>query len=115
MQLKGRAKLLRIFIGEANRVYKRPLYEVIVYAAKRFGLAGATVVRGVMSYGASSRIHSIKILALSEDLPVIVEIVDHEQKINKFVPILDKLIEKSGGGGLITMEPVEVIRYSPKH
>lgn len=112
MKLKGQAKLLRVFVGEADRVYQRPLYEAIVYGAKKFGLAGATVHRGIMSYGASSRIHASKIFALSDDLPIIIEIVDSTEKINGFLHILELLIEKSGGGGMITMENVDVIRYS---
>jgi len=113
MGIKGTAKLLRIFTGESDVVYKRPLYESIVYAAKKAGLAGATVLKGRMSYGANSKIHSSKVLALSDDLPMIVEIVDNEEKINQFVPIVDKLFEKSKSGGLITMEKVEIIRYKP--
>lgn len=112
MKLKGQAKLLRVFVGEADRVYQRPLYEAIVYGAKKFGLAGATVHRGIMSYGASSRIHASKIFTLSDDLPIIIEIVDSTEKINGFLHILELLIEKSGGGGMITMENIDVIRYS---
>jgi PII-like signaling protein len=111
MRLKGKAKLLRVFVGESDRVYERPLYEAIVYGAKKFGLAGATVHRGIMSFGANSRIHSSKIFTLSDDLPIIVEIVDAEEKLNSFLHILDRLIEKSGGGSIVTMEQVDVIRY----
>jgi PII-like signaling protein len=115
MKLKGKAKLLRVFVGEADRVYQRPLYEAIVYGAKRFGLAGATVHRGIMSYGANSRIHSSKIFTLSDDLPIIIELVDSEEKVNGFLHILELLIEKSCGGGMITMEQVDVIRYQPQN
>lgn len=111
MRLKGKAKLLRVFVGEADRVYQRPLYEAIVYGAKKFGLAGATVHRGIMSFGANSRIHTSKIFSLSDDLPIIIEIVDSEEKVNGYLHILELLIEKSGGGGMITMEQVDVIRY----
>jgi hypothetical protein len=111
MKLKGKAKLLRVFIGEADKVYQRPLYEAIVYGAKKFGLAGATVHRGIMSYGANSVIHTSKIFSLSDDLPIIVEIVDSTEKVEGFLHILELLIEKSGGGGMITIEQVDVIRY----
>lgn len=114
MKLIGKVKLLRVFIGEADRVYQRPLYEAIVCGAKKYGLAGATVHRGIMSYGANSRIHSSKIFTLSDDLPIIVELVDAEEKLNGFLHILELLVEKSGGGGMITMEQVDVIRYQAR-
>ncbi len=107
MKLEGRAKLVRIFIGESDRWQGRPLYEAIVLEAKRQGLAGATVFKGVMGFGAHSRIHSAKILQLSEDLPVMVEIVDSEEKVQAFLPVLEAMV----GEGLVTMEWVEVIRY----
>lgn len=110
--IKGTAKLLRIFIGESDRVEGRPLYEAIVYAAKKAGLAGSTVWKGCMSFGANSRVHSSKILALSDDMPMIVEIVDNEEFIDEFIPIVDELFEKSKSGGLVTLEKVEIIRYS---
>ncbi len=113
MGIKGTAKLLRIFTGESDVVYGRPLYEAIVYAAKKDGLAGATVLKGRMSYGANSRIHTSKVLALSDDLPMVVEIVDNEEKINDFLPVIDKLFKESKSGGLITIEKVEVIFYKP--
>ncbi|MGQ1908599.1 DUF190 domain-containing protein [Marinifilum sp. RC60d5] len=114
MKLEGKVKLLRVFVGEADKVYQRPLYEVIVYGAKKYGLAGATVHRGIMSYGASSRIHTSKIFTLSDDLPIIIEIIDSTEKIEGFLHILELLIEKSGGGGIVTMEQVDVIRYQAK-
>jgi PII-like signaling protein len=101
------AILLRIFIGEYDKYGRNPLYEEIVYAAKRAGLAGATVLNGVMSYGANSRIHKSKILAISEDLPMVVEIVDKPERIAEFLPILDAMI----GEGLVTLERVRVIMY----
>jgi PII-like signaling protein len=110
MRLAGEAKLLRIFVGESDRYEGRPLYEVIVLEAKRFGLAGASVFKGFMGYGAHSRIHTAKILQFSEDLPVMVEIVDEEEKIRAFLPTLDRLVRE----GLVTLEKVEVIRYLPK-
>lgn len=111
MKQEEEKKLLRIFIGEADKYKNRPLYEAIVYAAKRAGLAGATVTRGLMSYGANSRVHSMKILALSGDLPVIVEIVDEAEKINSFLEVLEKMFEKTKAGGMITQEKIEVVRY----
>ncbi|MFZ5991279.1 MAG: DUF190 domain-containing protein [Deinococcota bacterium] len=107
MKLEGEAKLVRIFIGESDRWQGKPLYEAIVLEAKRQGLAGATVFKGVMGFGAHSRIHSAKILQLSEDLPVMIEIVDAEEKVRAFLPALEAMV----GEGLVTMERVEVIRY----
>ena len=110
--LSGWAKLLRVFIGEADRLEGRPLYECIVLAAREHGLAGATVLRGVLSYGATSHMHSAKVLRLSEDLPIVIEIVDSEEKVARFLPTLDSLLERADQGGLVTLEKVEVIRYS---
>jgi PII-like signaling protein len=107
MKLEGEAKLLRIFIGESDKWQGRPLHEAIVLEAKRQGLAGATVFKGVMGFGAYSRIHSAKVLQLSEDLPLMIEIVDSEEKIRAFLPLLDTMVRE----GLVTLERVEVIRY----
>ncbi|RTI48757.1 hypothetical protein CSW14_12190 [Thermus scotoductus] len=107
MKLEGEAKLLRIFVGESDRHGGRPLYEAIVLEAKRQGLAGATVFKGFMGFGAHSRIHTAKILQLSEDLPVMVEIVDEEERIRDFLPVLEGMMRE----GLVTLERVEVIRY----
>ncbi|GAB5603137.1 DUF190 domain-containing protein [Thermus sp. FJN-A] len=107
MRLEGEAKLLRIFVGESDRYEGRPLYEAIVLEAKRRGLAGATAFKGFMGYGAHSRIHTAKVLQLSEDLPVMIEIVDAEEKIRAFLPVLDGMVRE----GLVTLEKVEVIRY----
>jgi PII-like signaling protein len=112
MKLEGEGKLLRVFIGEADRVDGRPLHEVLLFAAKENNLAGATVLRGVSGFGARSRIHTAKILRLSEDLPVVVEIVDTEQKIQSFMPVVDDLFQRSGSGGMITIERAEIIRYT---
>lgn len=101
------AVLLRIFIGETDKYEGRPLYEAVVQEARRRGLAGATVTRGVMGFGAHSRIHTSKILRLSEDLPVIIEIVDETAKIEAFLPDLDKMIQE----GLVTLERVRVVVY----
>jgi len=107
MQLPQDAMLLRIFIGENDRHGQRPLYEAIVLAARERGLAGATVIRGPMGYGASSRLHTAKILCLSEDLPLVIEIVDSEEKIQEFVSAIEPMM----GSALVTTEKVKVIRY----
>jgi len=99
--------LLRIFLGENDKSAGKPLYEQIVLAARQAHLAGATVLRGPMGYGLSSRLHTAKILRLSEDLPLIIEIVDREDKINAFLPQLDAMM----GSGLVTLEKVKVLRY----
>jgi PII-like signaling protein len=110
MKLEGEAKLLRIFIGESDRHGGRPFYEAIVLEARKRGLSGASVFKGFMGFGAHSRIHSAKVLQLSEDLPVMVEIVDTEEKIRDFLPVLDGMVRE----GLITLEKVEVIRYQSR-
>jgi uncharacterized protein len=107
MKLPSEAFLLRIFIGESDRFGGRPLHEVIVEEARRGGMAGATVMRGFLGFGAHSRIHTSKVLRLSEDLPIVVEIVDTEERIEAFLPRLDELI----GEGLVTLEKVRVITY----
>ena len=114
MENKDNSKLLRIFIGEYDKFNQRPLYEAIVYGAKKKGLAGATVTKGMLSFGANSKIHTLKIFALSDDLPVIVEIVDSEDKIDDFIEIVDKLFKKSNCGGLVTIEDVKVLKYEAK-
>jgi PII-like signaling protein len=114
MKLSGDGKLLRIFLGELDKYEHKPLYEVIILKARELGLAGATVLRGVQGFGARSRvIHTAKILRLSEDLPIVVEIVDNENKIRNFLPVVDELFEKVGCGGMVTIEKVEIIRYTP--
>jgi hypothetical protein len=111
MNLPTESVLLRIFIGESDRHDGHPLHEAIVLKARELGLGGATVLRGAMGFGASSRIHTSKILRLSIDLPIIIELVDSEEKINGFLPVLDPMI----GGGLVTLENVRVIHYrTPK-
>lgn len=107
MELPEDALLLRIFVGESDRYRHQPLYEAIVIRAREMQMAGATVLRGPMGFGASSRIHTAKIIQLSMDLPIVVEIVDTEDKINGFLPILDEMM----GGGLVTLEKARVIRY----
>jgi len=107
MQIPADAVLLRILIGEDDKAGKLPLYEAIVLAAREQQLAGATVLRGPIGFGRSSHLHTTKILRLSQDLPIVIEIVDAEDKINAFLPTLEKLM----GSGLITMEKVKVLRY----
>jgi uncharacterized protein len=107
MQIPHEAVLLRIFLGESDRWEHKPLYEAIVLKAREMHLAGATVLRGPMGFGKSSRLHTAKILRLSMDLPLVIEIVDSEEKIQSFLPVLDKMM----GGGLLTLEKVRVIDY----
>jgi len=111
MHLPEDGKLLRIYLGESDRHEHQPLYEAIVLKARELGLAGATVLRGPMSFGANSRLHTAKILRLSEDLPLIIEIVDTEDNIQRLLPYLDSVMQ----GGLVTMEKVQVIKYKPHH
>ena len=107
MEIPQQAVLLRIFIGENDTVGSSPLYQAIVLKARELHLAGATVLRGAMGFGHSSRLHTTKILRLSEDLPLVIEIVDAEDKINAFLPVLDGMM----GSGLITLEKVQVLHY----
>jgi hypothetical protein len=109
MSLPTEGKLLRIFIGENDRWQGRPLYEAIVVEARKRGLAGATVIKGFMGFGAHSRIHTAKLLELSQDLPIVVEIVDAPEKIEAFIPDLEQMV----GDGLITLERAEVRLYRP--
>lgn len=108
MKLEGEAQLLRIFIGESDKWHGKPVYEAIVLKARELHLAGATVLRGPMGFGANSRLHTVKILRLSEDLPMIIEIVDSEEKINLLLPHIDEMVTE----GLVTLEKVRVIKYS---
>ena len=107
MEIPTAAVLLRVFIGESDRWQHRALYEAIVLKSREMHLAGATVLRGPMGFGATSRLHTAKILRLSMDLPLIIEIVDSEEKIRAFLPALKEMMQ----GGLITLQPVEVIHY----
>jgi PII-like signaling protein len=107
MHVPREAVLLRIFIGENDRIKGRPLFEAIVLKAREAGLAGATVLRGPMSFGKSSRLHTAKVLRLSEDLPIVIEIVDTQEKIDAFLPMLDPMM----GSGLVTLERVQVLQY----
>ena len=112
MEERSSAKLLRIFIGEADKVGHVSAYEVIVLEARKQNLAGATVYKGVMGYGGKSRVHSAKFLDISQDLPFVIEIVDTGEKTEAFVPFLQKLFKEHKLGGLITMEKAEIIIYT---
>lgn len=108
MNIKGKGKLLKIFIGEADQWHGEPLYHAIVKKIKENNLAGATVVRGIEGYGANSRVHSARILRLSEDLPIVIEIVDVEDKINNILKVLDDMIKE---GLMIVIQDVEIYKY----
>ena len=107
MKILADGKLLRIFVGEADKWNGKPLYEEIVLLAKKEGLAGATAIKGFMGFGCKSHMHTANLLRLSEDLPIVIEIVDSEEKINQFIPQLDKMVRE----GLITLEKANVIMY----
>ena len=108
MRIEGQAKLVRIYIGETDRWHGQPLYMAILLKAREMGLAGGTVFRGIAGYGANSVIHTANILRLSEDLPVVIEIVDTDEKIQAFLPVLDEMVKE----GLIVMREVEVVKYA---
>jgi PII-like signaling protein len=112
MHIEGEAKLLRIFVGESDLIHHVPVYEKIVLEARKAGLAGATVVKVIMGFGPSSRIHTSKLLRLSEDLPLVIEIVDEEKKVEEFIPVLNGIFEEANSGGMITMEKVSIIKYT---
>jgi len=110
MELPQESRLLRVFLGESDRYDGKPLYEAIVLKARELGLAGATVLRSPMGFGATSHLHTAKILRLSDDLPIIIEIVDDEPKLTAFLPVLDGMMD----GGLVTLETVRVVHYRPR-
>jgi len=114
MEISGQAVLLRIFIGESDKIGHLPLYEAIVKQARDAGLAGATVLKGVLGYGATARIRTTKILDLSADLSMVVEIVDEESKIETFQNSLSALMDSANCGGLVTLENIRVIHYVPE-
>jgi PII-like signaling protein len=107
MKLPEEAYLLRIFIGESDRHANKPLYEQLVLKARELNLAGATVLRGIMGYGAASRIHTAKLLELSTDLPMVIEVVDTEENLNRLMPFIDQTVTE----GLVTLEKMRVIKY----
>lgn len=109
MKLEGEGRLLRIFIGESDRWHGKPLYQAIVQRLREDGIAGATVIRAIEGYGAKSHLHTSRILRLSEDLPLVIEVVDREENIQRVLPHLDEMIED----GLITLEKVDVVTYRP--
>ena len=111
MKIPENGKLLRIFIGEADKWKGEPLYEAIIHLAKKEGMAGATAIKGFIGFGCKSHMHTAKLLRLSEDLPIVVEMVDSEEKINRFLPHLDEMVKE----GLITLERVNVIMYRADH
>ena len=107
MKLPEEGMLLRIFIGELDKHEGKPLYEQIVLKARELGLAGATVLRSMMGFGAGSRMHSVKILRLSEDLPIVIELVDTQENLDKLLPFVDKTVTE----GLVTLEKIKIIKY----
>ena len=112
MKIEGKGRLLRIYIGEKDRCKGKPLYEAIILKAKEMGLAGSTIIRGIEGFGAASRvIHKSSILRLSEDLPVLIEIVDREDRINEAIKAFKNMMDETGAGVLMTLEQVEIIRY----
>ena len=113
MEIKGQAVLLRIFIGESDKLGHLPLYEAIVKEARAAGLAGATVLKGVLGFGASARIRTTKILDLSADLSLVIEIVDEEARVGAFQQRLSALFEQANCGGLVTLENIRVVHYLP--
>jgi uncharacterized protein len=114
MEISGQAVLLRVFIGESDKLGHLPLYEAIVKEARDAGLAGATVLKGVLGYGATARIRTTKILDLSADLSLVVEIVDEEAKVAQFRRRLSELFEEANCGGLVTLENIRVVQYVPE-
>lgn len=114
MEIKGQAVLLRVFVGESDKVGHHPLYEVIVREARDAGLAGATVLKSVLGFGATARIRTAKILDLSADLSLVIEIVDEEARVAAFQQRLAELFDEANCGGLITLENIRVVRYVPE-
>lgn len=114
MEIKGKGTLLRIYVGADDRFKSSPLYEAIVLELRKIGLAGATVLRGIEGFGADSRvIHSARLLRLSQDLPILVEVVDSDGKISQAVELVESMLDEADCGSLMTLEKVEIIRYKP--
>jgi uncharacterized protein len=107
MKIEGEGKLLRLFIGESDTWHGKPLYQAIVERVRREGMAGATVIRGIEGFGADSHLHTSRILRLSEDLPVVIEIVDTAERIDRIVPVLDEMVRE----GMLTLERVQIVSY----
>lgn len=107
MRIEGEGKLLRLFIGESDTWHGKPLFQAIVERVREEGLAGATVIRGIEGFGADSRLHTSRILRLSEDLPILIEIVDTPERIDRVVPILDEMVSE----GMLTLERVQIVSY----
>ena len=113
MEISGRAVRMRIYVGESDHLGHLPLYEAIVKRAREEGLAGATVLKGVLGYGASDHIRTSKLLDLSGDMPLVVEIVDRPDRIEAFRPVIAELMQECGKGGMVTLGDIEVIHYQP--
>ena len=111
MKITGKAGLLKIYVGESDKIHGRALFEEIIFEARKAGLAGATAFKGIMSYGASHSIHTQKIFALSADMPVTIEIIDNNERLDEFLKTLNTLMDQSKKGGLITFQEVDVLRY----
>ena len=111
MNQSEKTGILKIYVGDSDKINGRHLSEEIVLEARKAGMAGATVFKGIMSYGASHSIHTLKIFALSSDLPVVIEIIDNIEKLDEFTPILNELLDECDKGGLITFEEISVVRY----
>ena len=110
MKIEGEGQLVRVFIGEADRWHGKPLFQAIVERMRKEGLAGTTVIKGIEGFGAASRLHTTRILQLSTDLPVVIEVVDSQERIDRILPILDEMV----GDGLVTLEKVHIITYRGK-
>lgn len=111
MKISGKAGILKIYVGESDKISGRPLFEEIIFEARKAGIAGATAYKGIMSYGASHSMHTMKIFALSNDMPVSIEIIDNRDTLNKFLEKVNELMDKSKKGGLITFHEIDVLRY----
>jgi len=111
MKTSEKSGILKIYVGESDKIQGRPLFEEIVFEARKAGIAGATVFKGIMSFGASHSIHTQKIFALSSDMPILIEIVDNIERLDKFTKRVNELMEHSKRGGLVTFQEVDVVRY----
>lgn len=114
-KLNGHSKLLKVFVGEIDKYDHTPFYEAVLYKAREQNMAGGTVMRGILSYGASSLLHTSKLIDISEDLPIIIELIDTEEKIRAFATVVGEMLEKAGCGGIVAISDAEVVNYKPKH